>query len=138
MTNDVNDASGAQATTLTVCTTCWNEAHRDLKMGTPDGEAFLAQMQAAASDVPGLEVRGAACLMGCNHGCNLAISAEGKMSYVLGRFDGTADEAAEVVAYATQHAANDAGVVPYRSWPQGVKGHFIARIPPLGRAEQDG
>lgn len=115
-------------TTITVCTTCRTPEQRVEKQGDPCGEAFLERMQAAAD---GLAVRGAACLMGCEHGCNIAISAEGKMAYVLGRFEGSAEDAEAVVEYARFHAESPAGVVPYRSWPQGVKGHFVARIPPL-------
>lgn len=118
-------------TTITVCTTCRNASHRDDKSVDPDGEAFLDAVRTAVSGHNDLAVRGVACLMGCNQGCNVAISENGKMSYVLGRFDGTDEDAAAVVEYASQHAAQETGVVPFRSWPQGVKGHFIARIPPL-------
>ncbi len=117
-------------TTLTVCTTCRNDAARDTKEGDPTGETFLTHVEAAASGTP-VKVRGVACLMGCSHGCNVAISDHGKMTYVLGRFDGTSDDAEALVEYAAHHADNDGGVVPFRQWPQGVKGHFVSRVPPL-------
>ena len=42
------------------------------------------------------------------------------------------EEAAEaIVEYATKHAASESGQVPYREWPQGVKGHFVTRMAPL-------
>ena len=37
---------------------------------------MLQSVVKAAGDVDGVEVRGVACLMGCEHGCNVAISAE--------------------------------------------------------------
>jgi predicted metal-binding protein len=43
-----------------------------------------------------------------------------------------------VVDYARLHAESPTGQVPFKQWPQGVKGHFVARIPaidaPLGPA----
>ncbi|MEM8787268.1 MAG: DUF1636 domain-containing protein [Pseudomonadota bacterium] len=117
-------------TTITVCTTCRQPALREAKAGDPCGETLLQALIEAAQAHADLRVRGAACLMGCEHGCNLALSAPSKMTYVLGRFEPTAEAAAAVVDYAALHAGSAAGVVPYRSWPQGVKGHFIARVPP--------
>ncbi|SFC70589.1 DUF1636 family protein [Tropicimonas isoalkanivorans] len=118
-------------TTITICTTCRNAETRESKAGDPTGEAFLDHTRAAVASHDGLTVRGTACLMGCDHGCNAAISAHGKMTYVLGRFDGTPEDAAALADYAGKHAASATGAVPYRTWPQGVKGHFISRVPPL-------
>lgn len=120
-------------TTITVCTTCRNETARANKETPPTGEAFAKTVTATASGTP-VKVREIACLMGCNHGCNAALSAPGKMTYVLGRFEGTAEDAQALVSYAMLHAESDAGIVPFRQWPQGVKGHFIARVPPLDEA----
>lgn len=117
-------------TTITVCTTCRNAVNRETQQGEPTGEAFLDRVR-RTTEGSGIAVRGVACLMGCTHGCNVAISGPGKMTYVLGRFDGTDDDAAALVDYATQHAASNTGTVPFRQWPQGVKGHFVARVPPL-------
>lgn len=117
-------------TTITICTTCRNADARESQQGDPTGEAFLDRVRAAAKGTP-LTVRGTACLMGCTHGCNVAVSADAKMTYVLGRFDGTSEDAEALVQYAGHHAENENGIVPFRSWPQGVKGHFVARVPPL-------
>ncbi len=116
-------------TTITVCTTCRTAAERDDRTLPPSGEAFLLLLQAAAN--PGVSVRGTACLMGCEHGCNAAVSGNGKLTYVLGRFGGTEDDAAALAEFAAGHAASETGQVPFRQWPQGVKGHFVARVPPL-------
>ncbi len=118
-------------TTITVCTTCRQPAVRDDKDRTPCGEAMLESVRQAADLVTEVEVRGVACLMGCEHGCNVAISGDGKLSYVLGSFEPGTDTASALVEYAAGHAASETGAVPYKQWPQGVKGHFVARIPPL-------
>ncbi|WP_424927576.1 DUF1636 family protein [Amaricoccus tamworthensis] len=117
--------------TITVCTTCRVPEKKDVTDEPPCGEAFIEHMRAAAAEVEGVSVRPVKCLMGCERSCNVALSAEGKLTYVLGRFEGTAEDAQAVVEYATGHRDSETGVVPFRTWPQGVKGHFVARIPPL-------
>ena len=92
---------------------------------------MLDSVTRAAGGVREVEVRGVPCLMGCEHGCNVAISADGKLAYVLGSFEPDADAATALVEYAAGHAKSESGVVPFKQWPQGVKGHFVARIPPL-------
>ena len=118
-------------TTITVCTTCRQPEFRETKPGDPCGEGLLELVRTAAARSDNVNVRGVACLMGCEHGCNVAISAPEKMQYVLGRFEPVAESAEALVEYASHHAESPNGVVPYRQWPQGVKGHFISRIPPL-------
>ncbi len=118
-------------TTITVCTTCWQPELREAKEGTPCGESLLAAVASAAEAAEEITVRGTACLMGCEHGCNIAISDDGKLTYVLGRFTPEVDAAEGIVAYARGHAASASGAVPFREWPQAVKGHFVARVPPL-------
>ena len=67
--------------------------------------------------------------MGCGKGCNLAIQASGKLTYVMGDFEADPEQAAAIVEYARLHNESDTGQVPFRSWPQPVKGHFVSRIP---------
>ncbi|MEL6284132.1 MAG: DUF1636 domain-containing protein, partial [Pseudomonadota bacterium] len=134
------DTSTAMSrSTITICTTCKRE-ELSLKPTTEaetpaHGEQLLEKVRAAAEGHETVAVRGVACLMGCSHGCNAAITADGKMSYVLGSFTPDEVSAGALVEYAVKHAENENGVVPYRQWPQGVKGHFVARIPPLERVE---
>ncbi|MEM8751374.1 MAG: DUF1636 domain-containing protein [Pseudomonadota bacterium] len=117
-------------TVITVCDTCRREHRKELKEEPSCGEGFLAEIRAAAATA-GVEVRQVSCLMGCERACNVAISAPGKLTYVLGRFDPTAEAAAGVVEYAQGHRESETGAVPFRQWPAAVKGHFVARVPPL-------
>ncbi|KQI69266.1 hypothetical protein AN189_06850 [Loktanella sp. 3ANDIMAR09] len=117
-------------TWITVCDTCkrddWNAAS-----GAPtDGEALAALVEAAAADTT-LRTRRVSCLMGCAHGCNVAVQAQGKLNYTLGRFEATPEAAQGIVAYAAKHADSSNGQVPYREWPAAIKGHFVTRHPPL-------
>ncbi len=118
-------------TWITVCDTCkregWAESGRDVT----DGAALAGLVEAAAADVPDLRVRRTSCLMGCTHGCNVAVQASGKLNYTLGRFDAIAGDAQAIVEWAALHAASESGQVPYRTWPEGVKGHFVTRHPAL-------
>lgn len=121
-------------TWITICDTCKREDWAERGISETDGERFAAMIEAAAVG-KAVATRRTSCLMGCDHGCNVAIQAEGKLAYTLGRFEPGEDAAAGVVAYAESHAASETGQVPYRDWPQAVKGHFVTRHPPLPKAE---
>ncbi|MEM6486772.1 MAG: DUF1636 domain-containing protein [Pseudomonadota bacterium] len=117
--------------TITVCETCRYDAETRQRDGVSAGAAFAALVEAAAAPHAAVAVRRHACLMACSRHCATALSAPGKMTYVLGAFEPTAEDAAAMVEYAAKYAASDSGVVPFRDWPQGVKGHFVSRVPPL-------
>jgi predicted metal-binding protein len=121
-------------TWITICDTCKREDWIARGMEQTDGERLAGLIESAAQGT-GLAVRRTACLMGCDHSCNVAIQAEGKLAYTLGRFEPSEEAAEGIVAYAAGHAASATGQVPYREWPQAVKGHFITRHPPLPGAE---
>lgn len=116
-------------TWITICDTCKRDDW-DAAAGNPtDGEALAGIVESLAPAT--LKTRRVSCLMGCSHGCNIAIQAHGKLSYTLGRFAPTAEDAQAIVDYAALHAQSDSGQVPYRAWPEGVKGHFVTRHAPL-------
>lgn len=117
-------------TTITICETCKQENRDSGAEARTDG-ARLADLVERAAAGAGVATRRHACLMGCAHGCNIAIQAPGKLTYVLGRFAPEEEAAQGIVDYARAHAASDSGQVPFRQWPQAVKGHFVSRIPVL-------
>jgi predicted metal-binding protein len=122
--------AATMTTWITICDTCkrddWNaETH-----SRPHGEDLAEMVEACAQDRD-VRTRRVSCLMGCTHGCNVAIQADGKLNYTLGRFEPGEDAAQAIVDYAEMHAASETGRVPFREWPQGVKGHFVTRHPPL-------
>jgi predicted metal-binding protein len=98
-------------------------------MQQTDGETLAALIEDRAGET--VKTRRVSCLMGCTRGCNVAIQAHGKLNYTLGDFTPDADTAQAIVDYAALHAQSETGQVPYRTWPQGVKGHFVTRHPPL-------
>ncbi len=117
-------------TWITVCDTCKREDWTTETHSQTDGEvmAELVEKHANGRDV---KTRRVSCLMGCSHGCNVAIQAEGKLVYTLGRFEPDEVSAAAIVDYAELHKQSETGQVPFKQWPQGVKGHFVTRHPPL-------
>lgn len=119
-------------TTIYVCDTCAYAPGEKIGPDHRTGGDVLAEMieQGAAGEAA-LEVIRQSCLMGCERHCNTAITAPGKLTYVLGMFTPTQSSADAIVDYARRHAASDTGRVPFKEWPQGVKGHFVARVPPL-------
>jgi len=118
-------------TWITICDTCKREGWESGAMGATDGERLACLIEAQIPEQSAVKTRRVSCLMGCTHGCNVAIQAEGKLSYTLGKFEPSQDAAEAIIGYGTLHAESDSGQVPYRQWPQGVKGHFITRHPPL-------
>ncbi|RMD89785.1 MAG: DUF1636 domain-containing protein [Alphaproteobacteria bacterium] len=118
-------------TWITVCDTCKREGWDALTQRQTDGEALAALIEAQAEGQTRVRVRRHSCLMGCGRGCNVTIQAPGKIGYTLGGFTPGAEAAEAIVVYAALHAESPTGQVPYRQWPQGVKGHFVTRHIPL-------
>lgn len=118
-------------TTITICDTCKQDDWDAAAGGLTDGERLAELVEAAADGVPGVKTRRHSCLMGCSGACNITLQSPGKMAYTLGRFAPDEDSAKGIVEYAAKHAAAETGVVPFREWPQAIKGHFVTRHPPL-------
>ena len=117
-------------TWITICDTCkrddWDENTHERTHGEE-----MAELVERHADGRNVRTRRVSCLMGCRHGCNVAVQANGKLAYTLGRFAPAEETARAIVDYAEMHAASETGRVPFRDWPQGVKGHFVTRHPPL-------
>lgn len=121
---------------VVACNTCRLSAEaREDAEGRRGGAMLVAALRAAKASDPryaGVEVQEMPCLFACTEFCTVHLRAPGKVNYVLGRF--TPDEAAAraILDYAVHYAASEHGRVPFRDWPEGVKGHFITRSPPEG------
>lgn len=119
-----------------VCSTCRFSADAREDAAGQRGGALLEQamraVQASEPELQGVAVHAMPCLFACSRSCAVHIRAPGKVGYVLGDFTPDEHAARAILQYAVHHAASAEGQVPYRSWPQGVKGHFITRTPPEG------
>lgn len=118
-------------TVITVCDTCNYSVEDKLFNDKTGGEILAEHVERVANEVEDVTVRRQSCLMGCERHCNVAVQADGKLTYVLGKFTPDANSAEAIVEYASHHSKSETGVVPFKQWPQGVKGHFVARIPPI-------
>lgn len=122
---------------VVVCNTCRVSAEaRETPDGARGGALLAAALREAAAGT-GVAVQEMPCLFNCGQHCSIHLRAPGKIGYVLGRFEPTAQAARAIIDYAVAYAASDEGVVPYRQWPEGVKGHFIVRVPPAGKLVAD-
>jgi predicted metal-binding protein len=122
---------------VVVCNTCRvSLEERETSDGLRGGALLAAALREAAAGT-GVAVQEMPCLFNCGQHCSIHLRAPGKIGYVLGRFEPTAEAARAIIEYATAYAASDEGVVPYRQWPEGVKGHFIVRVPPAGKLVAD-
>lgn len=121
---------------ILVCTTCRFDAdRREDETGRRGGALLADALEAALHDLPdasGVQIQRTACLFACAQHCTVHLRAPGKLGYVLGRFTPGPEAARALLDYARHYVASAEGVVPYADWPEGVKGHFLVRIPPEG------
>ena len=92
----------------------------------------LRDAQARDPAFAGIAVQEMPCLFACQDFCTIHLRAPAKVGYVLGRFEPTEDAARAILDYAKLYGESAFGQVPFKQWPQGVKGHFITRTPPAG------
>lgn len=116
---------------ITICDTCKRDGWESGDMALTDGERLAALVEVAVQDKGDLRTRRVSCTMGCERACNVTVQGRGKLNYTLGKFEPTPEAAEAIVDWALLHAQSETGQVPYRQWPQGVKGHFVTRHPPL-------
>jgi predicted metal-binding protein len=128
-------------TWITICAGCKTDDWDTRARERPDGDIFADMIEPLAAHA-GVKTRRVSCTMGCDRACNVIVQGSdshgaAKISYSLGGFEGTAGEAEALVEYASLHAASATGQVPFRTWPQGVKGHFVSRHHPLPTASDE-
>lgn len=121
-------------THITVCTTC--RALGTSREQRADGlNLFDAVQEAlwAAETADGMalnvQLRGQACMSGCNRACTLAVQSAGKWTYYWGDLAPDAETAAQVVACALMHQRSTDGELEWKSRPERLKSGVLARIP---------
>jgi len=116
-------------TTLMLCETCGYDAAEPDAMRL--GDRFASEVEALLKADDDLAIRRTRCLMACQRHCTALLRAPGKIAYVLGGFRPNSESAEALPDYARNYQLSDTGQVPFRDWPVGIKGKFIARIPVL-------
>ena len=118
---------------LHVCTTC---RAADDACETRAGARLLTALQAAVArrPVPGLRVEPVECLSVCKRPCTVAVSAEGRWTYVYGDLDAEAS-AETILAGIARYAETPDGLVPWRERPEAFRKGVVARLPPRPAAD---
>lgn len=128
--------AAAPGVAIVACSTCRASADAREDAEGRRGGAVLAgalrRVKASDPGYAGIAVEEMACLFACAAHCTVHLRAPGKVGYVLGRFAPDEAAARAILDYARAYAASDRGQVPFRQWPDGVKGHFLVRTPPPG------
>ena len=123
-------------TSLFVCVSC-----RRLRPGTPQGfdvpgPDLVARLVSLLADEPDLMVTPVECLAVCKRPCTIALSAEGKWTYLIGDLDPAA-HADEIAGAARAFAASENGIVPWRERPATFRRGVVARVPPVNPGPQE-
>jgi predicted metal-binding protein len=114
---------------IVVCTTCRfapDQPHGP--DGRTGGQTLLVQLRKLAA---GVKISEQACLWGCNRPCNVFMRDSERFCYFAGGFAPTAQSAEAILAWFALHGATVDGQVPFRTWPDAMRGHFVARVPPV-------
>ncbi len=119
------------AVDLSVCTSCRLDCSGPYDAEKTDGRPFAQLVAAAIGSGDAVRVRPIGCLLQCDRACSAGLTAPGKWSYAFARLPPTAVTAALLVDFARLYAASADGIVPFARWPQGIRGYFSARLPPM-------
>lgn len=121
---------------IVACSTCrFSAEERDDGQGVRGGALLVQALRSVQASDPrygAVAIQDMPCLFACSDHCTVHLREAGKVSYVMGRFTPDQDAARAILDYAVHYADSDHGRVPFKQWPQGVKGHFITRSPPEG------
>jgi len=71
------------------------------------------------------------CMWNCTKPCSVVLQDEARYSYITGSNTPDEEQAEALVQWFDAHGATEDGQVPFKQWPQKMRGHFIARIPPV-------
>ena len=119
--------------TVFVCTSCRRrigEGEAPEAFDRP-GAGLAAELTANLADDPAIAIVAVDCLAVCKRPCTVAVTANGKWTYLVGDLDPTA-HVAEIEQAVRAYAATDNGIVPWRERPQTFRKGVVARVPPIG------
>jgi predicted metal-binding protein len=122
--------------TIFICVSCTVDGNKSEK----PGRALFDAVSSAIGDKPDCStvVKPVDCLAVCKRPCTVALSGEGKWTYVVGDLD-AATHADDVVAAALSYGATLNGIIPWKERPQCFRKGVISRVPPTSfRPEEQG
>ena len=119
---------------LVLCNTCKFPDGRKLgDDGRTGGQTLIAELRGLLADLDRHDVNVVeqTCLWNCTQSCSVAISDTERFSYITGKHVATRAQAEAILQWFDAHGETETGEVPFRQWPDAMRGHFIARIPPV-------
>lgn len=117
---------------IIVCKTCrYSAAEKTGPDGRTGGEHMLELLR-QLTDQQGqpVEIGAQDCLWACSRHCNVLLRDDRRYSYLAGDFRPEAAQAQAILDWFAAHGCSETGEVAFRLWPDAIRGHFIARIPP--------
>lgn len=115
---------------IVVCQTCkFSKEIKTNSDGLAGGEILTHHLEEVLKDREDITIQKQDCLWACSDHCNILMSDTERFSYLAGRFEPGREAAEAIVQWFDQHGESTTGQVPFREWPDGMRGHFIARLP---------
>lgn len=122
---------------IVACHTCGGAAREP--DGRTRGEHLIEQLERerAVRGDAGVDVATARCLWACKRSCAVLLRAPGRPGYVIVELEPSDTSARALFDYASLYLRAPDGAVPYKTWPDALKGHFLCRIPAQAAASPD-
>ncbi len=116
--------------TIIVCQTCKMTSDEKLnENGKAGGEVLTDHLEAVLAGRDDVTIQKQDCLWACSEHCNVVLSDNERFSYLAGRFEPKREAAEAIVEWFDKHGQSKTGQVPFKQWPDEMRGHFIARLP---------
>ncbi len=118
---------------MVFCTTCrYSAAEKTGPDGRTGGETLAAHMEQLLADGQRTDIglQRQACLWNCTRHCSVVLRDTERFTYFTGNHEPTREQAEAILHWFDLHGETPSGEVSFRAWPDRMRGHFIARIPP--------
>ena len=119
---------------LVICSTCkFSVESKFAPDGRTGGQVLIDSMNAVLESEGrnDVSVETQSCLWNCTRPCSVVIQDDQRYSYITGGNQPTLEQARAILEWFDAHGKSDMGEVAFKLWPQLMRGHFIARIPPV-------
>lgn len=113
---------------LVACETC-GSSDRD-EHGHTRGEQLLQHLRSARAETSKVSVASVRCLWACKRSCAVHLRSPGRSGYVLVDLEPSETSARALLDYAAMYGESADGAVPFKRWPDPLRGHFLCRTPP--------
>jgi predicted metal-binding protein len=119
---------------LVLCNSCrFPDGRKFAEDGRTGGQTLIAALNdvLATQGRTDVDVVEQTCLWNCTQSCSVVVRDSQRFSYITGKHEATHHQAEAILQWFDAHGQSDTGEVPFRQWPDAMRGHFIARIPPV-------